>query len=269
MKNPHIPELLLNLTQNESRLFRVLYILNEYAKFSSENLFEIKIITYEIKDIAKLSGLSKLQVVDTLNKLMIRNIVGKIVYDGIVSPKVIKNFDEAFLNTLYNKTYIVYDKKAAGKLYRERPDIKAKQKKYMTDRYERLSKDPQYIISERLRGRDYYQRKGKFRPPHSKEMINKINLKYYKKKFKLFGDLFDLSSTGYSHALGHWSKSVKYRDNLTCQVCESIHETKNLRSHHLLYKNDYPLISLNINNGITLCIPCHNDIHYPKGGDWS
>lgn len=85
-------------------------------------------------------------------------------------------------------------------------------------------------------------------------------------KDRFCGDMFNLSSRGYGHALASWSRAVKERDSLTCGICSIDDINSKMRSHHLLYKNTHPLLSLNVNNGITLCIPCHNELHYGKSG---
>jgi Restriction endonuclease len=56
-------------------------------------------------------------------------------------------------------------------------------------------------------------------------------------------------------------KQVFQRDNYECQKCKSKEE---LRAHHLTYEHfgDEPLEDL-----ITLCNPCHNEIHYRKKRD--
>lgn len=65
--------------------------------------------------------------------------------------------------------------------------------------------------------------------------------------------------------LKEWSKSVKERDNYTCQLCN-----KDLRngspqdcnSHHILDKLTWPEFKLDINNGITLCYRDHRVSKY-------
>lgn len=54
-----------------------------------------------------------------------------------------------------------------------------------------------------------------------------------------------------------WSKSVKERDNNTCQICGNGSDV----AHHLFHKSKYPKLSLNISNGISLCVECHKEAH--------
>lgn len=174
-------------------------------------------------------------------------------------------------------------KRLGDKEYRNRPENKLRQKEYYKIWAEKKAKDPKYVEKERIRKHE----QGKINKVHKKEVYDRrmtmnkllnrkdiqskteINLRYYKKKFKLFGDLFNLSSRGYGHALGNWARLIKENGDFKCKVCGVDGTYSTLRSHHLLYKNNYPLLSLNINNGITLCIPCHKEVHNPKGGDWS
>ena len=55
----------------------------------------------------------------------------------------------------------------------------------------------------------------------------------------------------------HWRKSIFERDNYICQECGI--RGGNLNVHHILPYRDWkePEYSLNIDNGITLCVDCH------------
>ena len=61
-----------------------------------------------------------------------------------------------------------------------------------------------------------------------------------------------------SAAYAVWRLSVFERDNYTCQECNVVGGV--LNAHHILPYKDYKDvdISLNIQNGITLCESCHN-----------
>mgnify|MGYP000303142762 CR=1 FL=1 len=73
-----------------------------------------------------------------------------------------------------------------------------------------------------------------------------------------FGEIFGLSSHNYSMAIRGWAKLVKGRDNNECQVCGS---EEDLQAHHIFHKLQYPELSLNLNNGITLCKDNHYESH--------
>jgi transposase-like protein len=59
-----------------------------------------------------------------------------------------------------------------------------------------------------------------------------------------------------------WRLKVFGRDGYTCASCNK--HGVNLHAHHLLSYADYPLIRLDINNGITLCVSCHCKMHGRK-----
>ena len=62
-----------------------------------------------------------------------------------------------------------------------------------------------------------------------------------------------------------WAKQVKARDNYVCQICGR--EGGWLNSHHLNSYNMFIQQRLDIDNGITLCVNCHDLYHliYKKG----
>ena len=54
-----------------------------------------------------------------------------------------------------------------------------------------------------------------------------------------------------------WSKRVRKRDEMLCVVCGS----KADLAHHLFPKKVFPRLSLNTNNGVSLCRLHHREIH--------
>jgi len=61
------------------------------------------------------------------------------------------------------------------------------------------------------------------------------------------------------HEYGKWKKTILIRDEYTCQYCGT--ETKTLHVHHIKSFIKYPKLRVDIDNGITLCVNCHRDVH--------
>jgi predicted restriction endonuclease len=61
-----------------------------------------------------------------------------------------------------------------------------------------------------------------------------------------------------------WRKAVFERDNYTCQICES-HGCK-LNAHHIKSYAYHPQLRTDIENGVTLCVPCHKLMHRKREG---
>ena len=71
------------------------------------------------------------------------------------------------------------------------------------------------------------------------------------------------NSRNRSHIPGYWLwvKAVYDRDNYICQCCgESISGT--LNAHHIYGWATHKSERLNVENGVTLCKPCHDSYHY-------
>jgi hypothetical protein len=56
-----------------------------------------------------------------------------------------------------------------------------------------------------------------------------------------------------------WRKKVLIRDNFKCQLCENIGGI--LHAHHIFPFIKVKELRLNVNNGITLCKKCHENVH--------
>lgn len=56
-----------------------------------------------------------------------------------------------------------------------------------------------------------------------------------------------------------WRKSIFDRDDYTCVMCK---RTKvYLNAHHKKSWRDFPDLRYDINNGMTVCEPCHKILH--------
>ena len=61
-----------------------------------------------------------------------------------------------------------------------------------------------------------------------------------------------------------WIKEVYEKDNYICKVC-GFNKGGNLNAHHLYSYTDYEEYRNDVNNGITLCRPCHIAFHKQYG----
>ena len=64
---------------------------------------------------------------------------------------------------------------------------------------------------------------------------------------------------------GHtcWAYNVKKRDKHICAYCEATNVP--VEAHHILSHAKHPELALLLNNGITLCKPCHKEEHRLNG----
>ena len=86
-----------------------------------------------------------------------------------------------------------------------------------------------------------------------------VGLKSKQKQFKkLSNELGIFPYNKIPMALYSWSKTVKKIHGNYCDVCGI---TKGIEVHHIFHKANYPLLSLNENNGIPLCKLCHLQAH--------
>lgn len=59
-----------------------------------------------------------------------------------------------------------------------------------------------------------------------------------------------------------WRIAIFERDNYTCKICQK-HGVE-LNAHHILSFAHHPERRLSIDNGVTLCLECHKEIHWGK-----
>ena len=85
------------------------------------------------------------------------------------------------------------------------------------------------------------------------DKVLKSNLRQIENDSGIIG----MDSAKYKWALQAWSQTIKKRDG-KCVICDS---KDNLTAHHILYRKYCPKLSFNINNGITLCFPHHQETH--------
>lgn len=160
----------------------------------------------------------------------------------------------------YNKQYNINHKeqlkqyRLCHKTQRKQYEIDHKEqlKRYRIDRKEEKKQyDKQYNIDNR-------EHNSVISKQWVKDNPEKV-LAGSKRHLTKYGSFLDMTSKEYHATLYAWSKAVKHRDINTCQICGS---KEQLQAHHVIYKQYYPQLSLNVNNGVTLCLPCHNATHW-------
>lgn len=60
----------------------------------------------------------------------------------------------------------------------------------------------------------------------------------------------------------NWRKAVFERDSYKCAICGKV--GGELNAHHIKSFSKYPKLRFDIDNGITLCKPCHVQVHKEK-----
>lgn len=124
---------------------------------------------------------------------------------------------------------------------------KEQHKQYRLNNEDKIKK---YRDNYRENHKEYFRQYNKNNPDAS--------LKSHIKHLKKLGKFFDMNSSEYSWAIQSWSETVRNLDNHMCKSCDS---TENLHAHHIMPKKDFPKLSLDLDNGVTLCKICHNTLH--------
>lgn len=156
-------------------------------------------------------------------------------------------------------------------------EIRKKQKVYRENNKDKIKEN---AIKNKLKIKEYrkkYNQINKERMANqrreyyikNKHVMNAYSIEYYKKyperrlsgikrHFEKYGKTFNMNSNEFQYALQSWSKTIKKLDNYMCKNCSS---KENLHSHHIKPKILFPELALDLDNGVTLCKPCHEKIH--------
>lgn len=72
---------------------------------------------------------------------------------------------------------------------------------------------------------------------------------------------WEKSDSDYRHSPEYrkWRSDVFERDGFKCQICGKV--GGELNAHHIKHFKDYPKERFNVDNGVTLCVECHREIH--------
>ena len=68
----------------------------------------------------------------------------------------------------------------------------------------------------------------------------------------------------YSSTRKEWADYVKLRDNYTCQACNNV--TRIMHAHHIDPEKCNPIESADYDNGVCLCVVCHQFMHTELSG---
>jgi hypothetical protein len=73
------------------------------------------------------------------------------------------------------------------------------------------------------------------------------------------GDILNRKFPG----LPRWTRLVKERDGYCCAECgyQGTPGKRDVDAHHVIPKSKFPDLATVLFNGVTLCKPCHKDIH--------
>lgn len=94
-------------------------------------------------------------------------------------------------------------------------------------------------------------RHAKYSKEHPEQILkNQIN------SLKKLGLSLNMAHFKTGMALKTWSQTIR-NNFVSCKICAD----KATHSHHLFYKQYYPKLALNINNGIPLCKIHHDEVH--------
>lgn len=98
-----------------------------------------------------------------------------------------------------------------------------------------------------------------------------IMYKHYKKSNIIINSIYNNDYTKKfvnnkirsSNEYKNWRNNVFERDNYTCQKCFNV--GGKLNAHHIKHFSKHIELRFNVNNGITLCLNCHKEIHRNNG----
>ena len=64
----------------------------------------------------------------------------------------------------------------------------------------------------------------------------------------------------------NWRRKVFERDDFTCQDCGVLSDGNRIKiiAHHKKSFSKYPELRFSVDNGQTLCVGCHGEVHYAK-----
>jgi len=163
-------------------------------------------------------------------------------------------------NIEFKKAKAIYDKGYCNKNQKKK---KASRRKYYLENREReINRSKQYKLEHKHHLREHYKQ---YRI-NNKEKVSAGIKKWKKanpekvlqkqiKHLNKIGSNFNLNWWEFTRVLMVWAQAIRKQNNLCFCGQVAVH------SHHIIHKAKYPQLSLNLNNGIALCLQHHNEAH--------
>jgi 5-methylcytosine-specific restriction endonuclease McrA len=131
----------------------------------------------------------------------------------------------------------------------------------------KLSEDIRKIISEKKKGKTLVDLHGETKAEQIREKLKKASRRNAKRGAK--NNLWKGGVSSERNRLGKstmwldWRKSVFERDKYFCRKCKKI--GGKINPHHIYNFSQYKALRFIMENGITLCVPCHRQFHIKYG----
>ena len=104
---------------------------------------------------------------------------------------------------------------------------------------------------------------GKITPIETRIKISKAGKEWWKDKKLPPDEKRAIQEIRSSLETKLWRSAVFQRDNFACVMCGN-KKSGTLRAHHYKSFKDYPELRFAIDNGVTVCVKCHELIHSKK-----
>ena len=115
--------------------------------------------------------------------------------------------------------------------------------------YHRLKKNKEWLIKRNQRTLEWKNNN----PTRWRQAVLKSQVKYLK---RLESEI-NIKYHKIPYLYKQWADLIKIQCSNKCQICYK----KADHTHHIFHKAKYPKLSLNLNNGIPLCMIHHNEVH--------
>ena len=166
----------------------------------------------------------------------------------------------------YNKAYWIKNKEKLSQQHKEyfkKPEVKEREKERSIQRRENGQYKAYHQNNKEKRNKEnkeWHEKNPSYRKVWASKNLDKrynVEIRYLKK----LGKTFNFSAFETKMALRTWSKYVRAINGNHCQLCG---ETDKIEAHHIFQKALFPKMAFIINNGIPLCVNCHNESHFKK-----